>query len=645
MTNISAPCGTWISDISADMVAGKSIKLAEPSLNQGRLFWLESVPEEKSRTAIMMQADGQIQCILPNPLSAKSKVHEYGGGSYLIDNDWVYFVLADDQQIYRANFNQKVFTPEALTHNTTLRFADLCLDKKHQRLIAVCEDHSPTKTEPTNYLVSIATTPDSALKIIHQGSDFYAYPRVNHGQTKLCWISWNHPNMPWDNSELWLSDIDHEHTLTQTSKVMGDGEESIFQPRWSPDDQLYAVSDRNNWYNLYRLNCGAWQTVTQIKGEFATPLWTFNMSTYAFVSPESILATYTQNGLWHLTLIDTRTLTSTPVKTHSTDIHGLTAETNTAAFIGASATLQADIFRFDSMDNRLTPVLDIPPIVDQKQISIPTPLSFASSDSGTAHGFYYPPQNSHYTNTSPPPLIVICHGGPTGATSTGFNLKIQYWTQRGFAVLDVNYRGSTGFGRQYRQQLHGKWGIYDVDDVCAAAEYAIERGLAKKGHTIIKGSSAGGYTVLAALAFKNTFDCGVSLYGIGDLETLANDTHKFEARYLDSLIGPYPKDKKTYVARSPIHAVDKMNCPILIFQGLEDKVVPPAQAEAIVSATEKNNLPVAYVTFADEGHGFRQATNIITMLDCELAFYCRIFGLPQKTPQTIELPIRNADKI
>ena len=639
MTKQLAPFGSWESPITSDMVAGKSPKIAETRIHQGHIFWLESKPEEKGRNAIMMYRNGQSQCLLPAPLSAKSKVHEYGGGSYLVHGSLIYFVLADDQQIYVFDFQAASFDPVQLTFNENQRFADLAIAPETGQLFAVCEDHSQNDQEPQNTIVSIdiSTAGDSPLKasgvagtnsvsVVCSGHDFYSNPRVSPNGEKICWVSWDHPNMPWDNSELWQATLAQDGTLSQPQKISGNGNESIFQPQWSPNGTLFFVSDRNNWWNIYQYQNDTITSVTELSAEFATPQWTFNMSTYSFLNNNAIFATYSQDGAWHICEIDVDNRALKPLGSPCTMVYSVACENDKAVFIGSTPTSLTNVYLSNHSCSHFDTLLT-PPFIPKEDISIAQAIHFPTTHNQQTYGFYYPPANSSFTCEGAPPVIVICHGGPTGATANSLELKIQYWTSRGFAVMDVNYRGSTGYGRQFRHLLHKKWGILDVDDVSAAAKYAVDHNLAAQNQCIIKGSSAGGYTVLAALAFTDTFDCGVSLYGIGDLETLARDTHKFEARYLDSLVGAYPEEQSTYIERSPIHKVEDIRCPLLVFQGLEDKVVPPNQAEAMVSAVRNNNMPVSYVKFDNEGHGFRQAENIKTMLEEELAFYTKIFNL------------------
>jgi len=642
------PSGSWPSAISADLVAGKSPRYSEPCIHQyeskERIFWLETQAHEKGRVAIMCHEEGNTRCVLPAPLNCRSKVHEYGGGCYCIDGNQLFFVLADDQRIYKADISQEQFIPEALTpEEGGLRFSDLIFDSQHKRIIAVCEDHA-NEGEPKNTLVSIPIDASLQVDVLAQGEDFYAYPRLDPTGTLLCWISWNHPNMPWGTTKLWLAEINHLGLLENKKHLVPQETASIFQPNWSPDGDLYYVSDINNWWNIYQLpkqellsNKPTPKAITNLNAEFATPLWVFRMQTYDFLDSETLLTSFTQNGRWQLGKVFLPTKKLEKLDTKFDDISSINANKGSSVFIGANANTASGIIKNIHKTQQLS---NSQISINKENLSAPIAVEFPTSEGETAHGFYYPPTHESFDSEESPPMIFICHGGPTGATSTALNLKIQYWTNRGFAVMDVNYRGSTGYGRDYRNRLNKRWGELDVDDMSAAADYAVAQGWTSKDKKIIKGSSAGGYTVLASLCFTNTFNAGVSLYGIGDLCALAEDTHKFEARYLDSLVGDYPEEQDIYIQRSPIHHVDKLSCPILVFQGLEDKVVPPSQAEAIVAAAESKGLPIAYVSFEDEGHGFRNPANIKTMLDAEHSFYCQIFDLqhPENLPK---LAIKN----
>ncbi|VUD51952.1 Dipeptidyl aminopeptidase BIII [Thalassocella blandensis] len=642
------PYGSWSSSISADLVAGKTPRISEARIFDDRIFWLETRPDEKGRVAIMMHQNGRNQCILPLPLSAKSKAHEYGGGSYVIKDSMVYFVLADDQRIYAGDFSLDVFEPIALTPDDGRRYADLRIDTQRQQLIAICEEHGESVK---NYLVSIPlVNPELQVTTLTSGHDFYSNPEISPDGKQLCWLTWDHPNMPWDNSELWLADLtDTNQTLTLQNirKVAGNGNESLFQPQFSPEGDLVFVSDHDNWWNIYRIHQQALATqdttaeqLTQLKGECATPQWTFAMSTYTFIDPQTILLTYTANGAWQLCTLHCDTRTITPFASECSTIESVHAQNGHAVYIGATPTQSANVYHIHEQHHR--PLRESQSLVDPKEFSIPQNLEFPTSHKQTAYVLFYPPHNQHFQSMNElPPLIVLSHGGPTGASESDLNYKIQFWTNRGFAVADVNYRGSTGFGRKYRRSLYPNWGEFDVDDVCNVVDFLSQQKLIDAKRCVIKGGSAGGYTTLAALAFRDTFAAGVSLYGIGDLEMLATDTHKFEARYLDQLVGPYPDQKAVYLERSPIYKVDQINCPLLVFQGLQDKVVPPNQAQRMVDAAREKGLPVAYVTYADEAHGFRDAASIEHMLDSELQFYAHIFDFPQPEAVIEKLNISN----
>jgi dipeptidyl aminopeptidase/acylaminoacyl peptidase len=640
------PFGTWPSSLSAKDVAAQSRRLAEPQLCGNTIYWLEARPQEKGHVQIVAQnSSGKVSDVLPEGFSARSRAHEYGGGSYLVAPDAIFFVNNEDQRVYRLATATDDAAPIALTAPGPLRFADLQYDAARQRLLAVCEDHSEGHSAAANYLVAIPLDGSQNLTVLAQGADFYSSPRLSPDGNRLSWLSWNHPAMPWDATQLFIASLDADGLPQSPRSVAGaNNDESIFQPQWSPSGALYFVSDRTNWWNIFRLSAAALnepiptaEAVTDLEGEFATPQWVFNMSTYSFLNEETVLATYTQEGRWHLVAIDVNEKSLSRVEAPLTQFSALHCANGKGVLLGASPTQGIEIYLYQA--GKLEAVTQSPPAIAPEDASQPRSISFGTTNAGQAHAFFYPPANREYTGPEDekPPVIVICHGGPTGATETSLNLKIQYWTNRGFSVLDVNYRGSTGYGRRYRRELYGNWGVRDVDDVCAAAAYVTDKGWVHPGQRIIKGSSAGGFTVLAALTFRDTFNAGVSLYGIGDLELLAQDTHKFEARYLDSLIGPYPEDKVRYQALSPINHVEQLDCPLLVFQGLEDKVVPPNQAESMVNAVAARHIPVAYVTYPNEAHGFRQAESIHHMLTAEQEFYQRIFKLGRSTTNILDV--------
>ncbi|MCO1335532.1 S9 family peptidase [Microbulbifer sp. OS29] len=630
-----APYGSWKSAIDAELLVEGSVRLAETSLVDGRYYWLESRPSEKGRNVLVQYcpAYGR-KDLTPAPLSVRSKAHEYGGGSYLVHGDTAYFVLADDQRIYRMKLDSSL--PEAITPKGDSHYADLIFDEQKNRLICIEEDISGQQQGKEARARIIAIDLKEPLpctpKILQEGADFYSNPALNADCTRLSFLRWYHPNLPWDATELCLAEMNEQGEVSNVTQVAGGGNESVFQPQWSPRGELLYVSDRNNWWNLYKL--GQDEPLWDKTAEFATPQWVFGMSTYGFLSAEDILCTYTKDGCWHLASINTETGEHHIIEQPYCDIDSLRCENGKAVMIAAGAKTSPAVVGFDQ------PTEITEKIASSNSHSLPANLFSAAQavtfhvDQRAVHGFYYPPHNPIFTAPEGhrPPLIVFSHGGPTGATSAGLNLKVQYWTSRGFAILDVNYSGSTGYGREYRDRLADKWGVYDVEDVCAGAEYLVEHGLADPERLLIKGGSAGGYTVLAALTYHDTFKAGASHYGIGELSSLAKDTHKFESRYLDKLVGPWPSAEDIYRQRSPINHVEKLNCPVIFFQGMEDKVVPPNQAETMVAALKKRDIPVSYITFANEGHGFRSGDSIKLALEGELEFYSRIFNFPLAEP-------------
>lgn len=630
---IIAQPGTWKSKISAEYVANGSSRLADIRCKNETIYWLESVAAEQGRMTIMRFRDAKTRSILPHPFSVRSKVHEYGGAPYCIADDSLYFVNAKDQAIYRL-CPQESFKPEKIYHNKTQRFGDLIWVATHKRIVAVCETHLDDHTVE-NSLVSISQ--DGELSTLTTGADFYAYPRYCSKTGQLCWISWQHPNMPWDSTHLFVAQLRADNSLDSVSTFCdNEGAESIVQPLWHPNGELFYISDRNNWWNIYQQH----QPVGASEAEYATPLWVLGVQQYT-IFKQQIYAAKTKNGSWSIECIDLNSNEVKELPYRFSSIESVFAGQEAIYFIASTTTDAAGVYCFNPKRESLTR-LDEGASTPIKELSHPESIFIDIDNNAKVHAFYYPPYNSVYDCKSPPPLIVLCHGGPTGQTSSELNYKIQYWTNRGFAVVDINYRGSTGFGRKYRELLYGNWGIVDVEDMVSVVNDLVAKNKADAEKVIIKGSSAGGYTVLAALAFTEQFNAGVSLYGIGDLELLATDTHKFEKHYLDQLVGPYPEKTDLYKARSPINAIDQLSCPILLFQGLEDKVVPPNQAKAMALSLEQKGIPVALVEFEDEGHGFRSPTNIKYMLETELYFYQRIFHLAdinQPTP----IKIKNLD--
>jgi dipeptidyl aminopeptidase/acylaminoacyl peptidase len=626
MTKKVQAFGSWPSVVSAELITK-----AAPSLNfiqsQGdNLYWVEGRPWDAGRSVIMCRdRAGQIRDLLPAPFSHHSKVHEYGGMAYVADQSYLYFGNATDQCIYQLDLQANI-APRAIT-SPELRFADLVLDTAQQQLIAVGEKHHQDR-EPENFVAAINIA-SGEVSTLSSGADFYAYPRISPDGQQLCWIQWQHPNMPWDCTQLWRGTLSPQG-LTEAELVAGgDNNQAIFQPVWSPDNQLYYVTDKNNWWNIHRADGTA---VLSKEAEFATPLWQFGMSTYDFIDANTIGCLWTGEGQWHSGFIDITSGQLREAQSQYSSLEAACCHQGRLYMVAGAAALANQIVGIDQ-DGQVRSIY-APSTLDlnDKDLAQPESLFFPSGNGEQVHAFFYPPTNALYrgADNELPPVIALCHGGPTGATGSGLNLKIQYWTNRGFAIIDINYRGSTGFGRDYRQALTNAWGIKDVQDTQQAIDYLAAQQKIDPERCLIRGGSAGGYTVLSALTFTDTFKAGASLYGIGDLETLASDTHKFESRYLDSLIGPYPERRDIYLERSPIHHAEGLNCPVIFLQGLEDKVVPPNQAEMMVKLLQDKGIKVEYVTFADEGHGFRKANNIIRAMEAELAFYQDVFNLKAK---------------
>jgi dipeptidyl aminopeptidase/acylaminoacyl peptidase len=615
--------GHWPSPLSAELLTTQAVRISEPQACADRLFWLETRPQEKGRNALVCEYQGQRFDVLAAPHSIRTRNQEYGGAPYLATKIGIFCVLDVNQRIYFYHFAKQSLVP--ITPEGPFRYADFCYDQQRQQLLAVREDYSLEHHHPRSDIIAIDLR-NGAIDVRIAGADFYSNPRISPDGNRLSYLRWNHPAMPWDTTECVCAQLEPSGIISTETVVAGGKNESIFQPQWSPGGELFFVSDRTNWWNIYRWDGEQIHIVCEMDAEFATPQWVFGMSCYGFISPTSIFCCYSQGGLWHLGMIDIISGLLIPINSSLRDISNICCYEGKAYFIAANTCHAAQLFCCGAQGFSVITQASSP--VSTDFISNPQTICFPTCDGEIAHGFFYPPVNPRITPVpgSLPPLLVIVHGGPTGATESSLNLKIQFWTSRGFAVLDVNYRGSTGYGRLYRDRLKKNWGITDVIDVCSGVSYLIDQGLVDGNKVAISGSSAGGYTVLAALTFTNHFKAGASLYGIGDLEALAKDTHKFEAHYLDSLIGEYPAEQAIYHDRSPIHHIDNLNCPVIFLQGLQDKVVPPAQAEAMVDALRTKGIKTAYVTFEEEGHGFRQAQNIQRALNEELAFYLQVFA-------------------
>ena len=636
-----APYGSWKSPITSDLVAAETIDLGEIHLVGDDVYWVEMRAAEQGRSVVMRRtADGKTSDVTPRSFNARTRVHEYGGGAYVVADGTILFSNFDDQRLYRQRLGER---PEPITPAVDLRYADGVFDRRRGRLICVREDHTVAGREAANTLVSVDLKRGGGGGVLASGNDFYAAPRLSPDGSHLAWMAWNHPNMPWDGCELWAAEVKEDGSLGRREKVAGGPEESIFQPEWSPDGVLHFVSDRTNWWNLYRWRNGKAEPLAPMEADFGAPHWRFEMCTYAFESAGRIICTCTQNGTWRLATLDTGTGKFDWIKAPYSQIGSVRARPGRAFFVAASPTETASLVQLDLATSRGEVLRRSSSITtDSGYLSVPEAIEFLTEGGNTAHAFFYPPKNRDWAGppNERPPLLVISHGGPTGATSNALRWATQYWTSRGFAVLDVNYGGSSGYGREYRKRLNGQWGVVDVDDCVNGARWLVERGRVDGNRLAIRGGSAGGYTTLCALTFRNVFKAGASHFGLSELDVFVKETHKFESHYLERLIGPYPERRDLYLARSPLRFTDRLSCPVIFFQGLEDKIVPPNQAEMMVAALRKKGVPVAYVAFEGEQHGFRRSEHIKRALDGELYFYSKIFRFDLADPVE-PVPIEN----
>jgi dipeptidyl aminopeptidase/acylaminoacyl peptidase len=617
---VAAPYGSWRSALSTDVLLAGELRLGAPAFAGDGLLWAERRPAEGGRSVLVRRtADGTRADLTPAGFNVRTRVHEYGGGAWLALGDaTVVFSNDADGRLYRqdAGGEPRPITPEPPAPRA-LRYADLRAMPDGETIVCVRESHAPGR-EAVNELVAIAVDGGAEPRVVASGHDFFAAARPSPDGARLAWLTWEHPRMPWDGTELWVDG----------ARVAGGPEESIVCPAWSPDGVLHFVSDRTGWWNLYRLGPGGPEALTAVEAEFGEPMWAFGLQTYAFLDDGSIVCAVAEGGRTWLGRL-ARDGALERVNVERSPSWTLVSDGRRVAYSGAGATKGQAIVVVDLEAGTEDVVATATEReLDPGAISVPREIAFAAGDGATSHALFYAPVNPGETapEGERPPLLVLSHGGPTGRTTEALELEIQFWTSRGFAVVDVNYGGSTGYGRAYRERLNGAWGIVDVADCVAAARHLADAGEVDGARMAIRGGSAGGYTTLRALTATDAFAAGASYYGVGDLEALARDTHKFESRYLDGLVGPYPAEAARYRERSPIHHVDDLSCPVILLQGLEDPVVPPEQAEAMAAALERKGIPYAYLTFAGEQHGFRRAETIRRAAEAELAFYGRIFG-------------------
>lgn len=623
MQKITAPYGSWKSPLTADNIVQKAIGFGKLAIDQDAFYWLERRPQEKGRGTIMRRRHGIIDELVPEPYNVRTRVHEYGGGDYTVSRGIVYFSNFTDQQLYKVENNAIT----KLTNQNHFLYADAVVDEQNNQLICIREDRTTSAIQAINTVVAIDLT-DGKETILVEGNDFYSSPRISPDGKSLCYLTWNHPDMPWDGTELWTCDL-LKKKIDNRTLVAGSRTESIVQPEWSPDNVLYYLSDKTNWWNLYRHNGKKEEPIVVIDAELGTPQWIFGISRFGFSRNYGCVFFYKHKGALHFCTVDcgTKKIIEHPVPfTSIGELHVTDAD----CYLHVGYRHKSSEIVHYNLKSRTTETIKASSTIqmDQTYLSPVEEIAYPTTGGQIAYAYYYPPKNEDYIapENEKPPLFVHVHGGPTAATGDALDLSLQYYTSRGFAVVDVNYRGSTGYGRRYREALKGMWGVVDIDDCVAAVAYVIRDKGVDPERVAISGGSAGGYTVLGAITFRNIFTAGASYFGISDLELLAKEIHKFESRYLESLVAPYPQEKKVYEQRSPIHYTDWISKPVIFLQGLEDLIVPPNQAERMVDALRSKGIPVAYIAFEGEQHGFRQGKNIKKALESEYYFYSKLFS-------------------
>jgi dipeptidyl aminopeptidase/acylaminoacyl peptidase len=570
-------------------------------------------------------AGGGWEDVTPAGFNVRTRVHEYGGGAWAVADGTIVFSNFEDNRLYRQRATGGA--PEPLTTASSKRFADLVIDAPRSRVLAVMEDHGVAGAEPVNSIVSVSLD-DGSITSLVEGHDFFSDARLDPAGQRMSWLAWDRPNMPWDGTQLWIGQVGADGTISSAECVAGGPEESIVQPTWAPDGSLIFASDRTDWWNLYwRVGPGQAEPLAPMSAEITGPQWVFGSRSFAVGEDGRIVAIARSAGEDRLLVLEPDGPRAVPLA--ATELGGLSIRDGSAFLMAGGPTMPDSLIQVDLATGATTTLRSVADLaVDASYLSVPRQVEFPTANGRTAFAWYYPPNNPDVTppDNELPPLVVISHGGPTAAASTALTLGIQVFTSRGIAVVDVDYGGSTGYGREYRNRLRGAWGVVDVDDCTNVATWLAEQGLADRRRLAIRGGSAGGFTTLAALAFRDVFSAGASYFGVGDLEALARDTHKFESRYLDLLVAPYPEQVEVYRERSPIHFVDRIRCPVLVLQGADDRVVPQEQADQIVDALKRNGIPYAYLLFPGEGHGFRRAENQRRSREAELSFYAQVFG-------------------
>ena len=639
------PYGSWPSPITPEALLAGARTLAFPEVFEGRLYWMESTPEEKGRSTVQglsLATGGHV----PAPFNVRSRVHEYGGRAFAVIAGRVLFVNFQDQRLYAqppAGGDAMALTPDDGT-----RWGECVPDSQGRGLWLVGEREMEGRTDNFLALHHLVEGVLEQPEVVASGHDFYASPTPSPDGRTLAYLAWDQGEMPWDGAVLYRQRLTPEgRPEGDPISVAGGQGTSVFQPGWAPEGALLFMDDRTGWWNLYEQasDGAAPRACLPRAAEFGLPLWQLGMRSWCFIDDQRLACLCFEEGQQQLGIFDRRSGALTPLATPFDHFDGLSSD-GTRLFTVAGARTTFPTLVALGLDGSAEIVRESSPLLlPEEALAEPEALTFATEDGETAHGVFYAPRNASVTApATPPPLLVISHGGPTAATSPALSLKVQFWTSRGFAVLDVNYRGSTGYGRAYRDALRGAWGKRDVSDCVDGAKALIKAGRVDPRRCAIRGSSAGGLTVLGALAFHDTFRAGTSLYGVTDLEGLATDTHKFEARYLDLLVGPLPETRERYRARSPRYHADQITAPVLFLQGLEDRVVPPSQPEAMIAAMTEAGVPSAYLTFPGEQHGFRQAETVRTALLAELSFYGRVFGFTPADPP-IDLPFACEERL
>jgi dipeptidyl aminopeptidase/acylaminoacyl peptidase len=628
----AAPHGSWTSPITIDLLTAEAVNLGYVDLADHGLYWTEGRPHEGGRSVVVFWPDGgEPVDVVSAGFNVRTRVHEYGGGAYWRHAQAVFCSSFDDGRIYRFDrpgAEPHPITPEPRQPNA-LRYADGVVTPDGRTIVCVRERHEDG--EVVNELVSFPTDGSQEPRAIVSGRDFYAAPRLDSTGRRLAWLTWDHPHMPFDATDLCVADFEADGTVTGARRVAGGGEESVLDPLWSPEDVLHFASDRSGWWNLYADRDGNATALYPAEAEFAQPFWVFGLTQYAFVGDGRIACAVTRNAEERLELLDPSAQTLTPIDLPYTEYgrSALRARRSLLAFCAAGPRSPTSVLTLD-LNEGLPQVIreSVRVDVDPAYLSSTEPVDFTTAEGETAHAFFYPPTNPEFTGPPDelPPLLVDIHGGPTAHRGTALDLDQQFFTSRGLAVVDVNYRGSTGYGREYRRRLNGNWGEFDVEDAVAAARHLAEAGLIDRNRVVIMGGSAGGYTTLLALAVRDEFAAGISSFGVADLEQLVRDTHKFELHYEHSLVGPYPECADLYRERSPVHHADRISAPLLLLQGLDDKVVPPSQAEIIIAALDGRGVPYSYLAFEGEGHGFRKEESQRRAYEAVLSFLGQVFG-------------------